>query len=49
MIIVHVTDDGCQVGIGGNLTQHAIDYETYRVCQTLLRDVSELPQPSSLA
>jgi len=38
-----------EVGIGGNLTQHAIDYETYRVCQTLLRDVSELPQPSSLA
>lgn len=31
-----------EVGVGGVLTEHEIDFEKFRVCQTLLRDVAEL-------
>ena len=33
-----------EIGLGGRLTEHEIDFEAFRCCQTLLRDVAELPQ-----
>ena len=33
-----------EIGIGGVLTEHEISFDGFRVCQTLLRDVAELPQ-----
>ena len=32
-----------EVGIGGALTQHSIDFEAFKIVGTLLRDVAELP------
>ena len=38
-----------EIGIGGALTEHEIDFDGFRCCQTLLRDVAELPQECWLA